>query len=73
MSHAHRPADPPPSDPDIVGDVVLVLTPARSDVPARVRLRALLKALLRGYGFVCREVRPAVPPPAPPAAARPDR
>jgi hypothetical protein len=37
-----------------VADIVrLTLRAERQDVPAIVRLRRLLKALLRGYGFRC--------------------
>jgi len=40
------PPDPPP-------DIRLVLRPLVGEVPIEIRLRRLLKALLRGYGFRC--------------------
>ena len=55
-----------PADPD----VILRLRPLRSDVPADVRLRRALKALLRVYRYRCVLVQPVarvdltpVPPP----------
>jgi hypothetical protein len=43
------------------------------DAPAIVRLRHVLKALLRGYGFRCtgcRDITPALPPPGTPGVAQ---
>jgi len=48
--------------PDILGPVVIVLTPLSDDVPARVRVRRLLKLALRGFNLRCRVVRyPTLP------------
>jgi hypothetical protein len=55
--------------PDAEADVVLVLRPLPSAVPADVRLRQLLKYALRCQGLKCVAVRDAIkrPPTAEPA------
>ena len=53
-----------PTDPanaeglDLTGRVVLVIEPAAGyeGAPPDVRLRRLLKAMLRGYGWRCRSI-----------------
>lgn len=56
---------------DDLGDVVLRLRSGPSDVPASVRLRRLLKALLRSLGF--RVVKMTFPDARrPPEAATPE-
>ncbi len=36
----------------------LILTPLKSEIPADVRLRHVLKSLLRQYRFRCRSIKP---------------
>lgn len=49
-------------------DTLIVLRPLPSDVPVRVRVRALLKRALRDWQLRCVEVRPAdIPGPICPA------
>ena len=53
----------PPDRPDdpTAGDVLLILRAMPDDVPAAIRLRRALKALLRTYRIRCRAIRPARP------------
>ena len=55
----------PPSKPRPAPGYVLRLRPLATGwrVPPEQRLRALLKASLRGYGFVCVGCRPDTAPP----------
>jgi hypothetical protein len=48
----------------------LVLTALPSDIPPVIRLRRLLKALRRTYGFRCEHIRPLEPAAAPPRRLR---
>jgi hypothetical protein len=45
----------------LVVTITLIAIPGAWQAPAIVRLRRLLKAALRGYGFRCTDCRPVTP------------
>lgn len=49
----------PPDRPPGTGAVVLTLRPLPDSIPVATRLRRLLKAALRVWGFRCTSIRPA--------------
>jgi hypothetical protein len=58
-----------PADPEPPWILVLRPAPGAWTAPPEVRMRALLKRLLRSFGFVCVEIRVTLPVDTPPAVS----